>query len=265
MSTWLMPGVRRACATVVVTLIAASAWAGSGDARRDDACAMQARADATRYGRAHAIAPGMTLHVPERAGDTVLLENTSRHAVIVLDEDGEPFLRIGRKGVEANVRSRAWPTSGACARTTVDRGPSFLGTPGWLRVTRAPRFRWHDPRLARDDADASWRLPLLLGARSVELAGDSGRRPATTTVLRGHPVHTHDLAKLPIGRSTRDDVQRVLGAPDEHGADGSLVYRADAVRRTGRGTSAREDVVGTRSTTFRFDGDTLARICRERS
>lgn len=264
MSTWLLHGVRRACATVVVTLLAASTWAGSGDARRDDACAMQAREDATRDGRAHAIAPGVTFHVLDRAGDTVLLENTSRHAVIVLDEDGEPFLRIGRKGVEANVRSRAWPASGACARTTVDRGPSLVGTPGWQRVTHAPRFRWHDPRLARD-ADASWRIALLLGTRSVELAGDSGRRLATTTVLRGHPVHARDLAKLPIGRSTRDDVQRVLGAPDEQGADGSLVYRANAVRRTGNGIDAREEVVGTRSTTFRFDGDTLARICRERS
>ena len=47
--------------------------------------------------------------------------------------------------------------------------------------------------------------------------------------------------------------------------DGSLVYRAEAVRRTGTGIGARDEVVGTRRTTFRFDGDRLARICRERS
>lgn len=95
----------------------------------------------------------------------------------------------------------------------------------------------------------------------------AGARDApTTTVLRGHPVHAHDLAKLSIGHSTRADVERVLGAPDDHGADGSLVYRAAAVRRTGTGIDATEDVVGTRSTIFRFEGgDKLTRICRERS
>lgn len=108
-------------------------------------------------------------------------------------------------------------------------------------------------------------LGLLAVALALPLAAAGGRDERTTTVLRGHPVHARDLAKLPIGHSTRDDVQRVLGAPDERGADGSLVYRADAVRRTGTGTGASEAVVGTRSTTFRFDGDTLARICRERS
>lgn len=87
----------------------------------------------------------------------------------------------------------------------------------------------------------------------------------TTTVLRGHPVHARDLDKLSIGHSTRADVERVLGAPDEHGSDGSLVYRAAAVRRTGTGAGASEQVVGTRSTIFRFEGDTLTRICRERS
>ena len=63
---------------------------------------------------------------------------------------------------------------------------------------------------------------------------------------------------------------RLLGAPDERGPDGSLVYRADAVRRTDVGVAglqltAHEEVVSTRSTTFRFAGDVLERICRERS
>lgn len=108
-------------------------------------------------------------------------------------------------------------------------------------------------------------LGLLAFALALPLAAAGGRNEPTTTVLRGHPVHARDLDKLPIGHSTRDDVQRVLGAPDDHGADGSLVYRAEAVRRTGTGIGASESVVGTRSTIFRFDGDKLARICRERS
>lgn len=109
------------------------------------------------------------------------------------------------------------------------------------------------------------RFGLLLIALGLPLAVANGRQPSTTTLLRGHPVHGYDIAQLSIGHSTRDDVVHVLGDPDESGDDGSLVYRADAVRRTGTGIGASEEVVGTRSTTFRFDGDKLARICRERS
>lgn len=87
----------------------------------------------------------------------------------------------------------------------------------------------------------------------------------TTTTLRGHPVQARDLAKLSLGHSTRQDVERVLGAADAYGADGSLVYRATAVRRIGHGNGTVEHVVGTRSTIFCFIGDTLARVCGERS
>ena len=107
---------------------------------------------------------------------------------------------------------------------------------------------------------------LVAFALALPFAAAGARDAPTTTVLGGHPVHARDIAKLSIGHSTRADVERVLGAPDDRGADGSLVYRASAVRRTGTGIGAREDVVGTRSTIFRFEGgDRLTRICRERS
>ena len=108
-------------------------------------------------------------------------------------------------------------------------------------------------------------LGLLAFALAVPLVAIGERYQPTTTVLRGHPVDGRDLEKLSIGRSTPADVEGVLGAPDERDTDGSLVYRAEAVRRTGTGIGARDEVVGTRRTTFRFDGDRLARICRERS
>jgi hypothetical protein len=90
------------------------------------------------------------------------------------------------------------------------------------------------------------------------------------TVLTGHPVYTRDIAQLAIGQSTRDDVERLFGEPDERGDDGSLTYRATAVRRTGRsvvGWSLADaaEVVGQQSATFRFAGGVLSRICRTRS
>ena len=114
-----------------------------------------------------------------------------------------------------------------------------------------------------------FRVALILTAVAASLGG-LGCEQRTTTMLTGHAVRGSEVEQLAIGRSTRDDVVRVLGAPDERAADGSLVYRADAVRRTDVGignlqVTAREEVVSTRSTTFRFAGDVLQRICRERS
>jgi hypothetical protein len=105
---------------------------------------------------------------------------------------------------------------------------------------------------------------------AVAVLYGTGCEQRTTTVLTGHAVRGSDVNQLAIGRATRDDVVRVLGAPDERAADGSMVYRADAVRRTDVGLgglqiTAREEVVSQRSTTFRFAGDVLQRICRERS
>lgn len=113
------------------------------------------------------------------------------------------------------------------------------------------------------------RIRILLGmALLLPLATACEQR--TTTVLTGHAVHGRDVAKLAIGRSTRGEVEQLLGTPDERGPDGSLVYRAAAVRQTGHSIGgialpSSDQVVSTRSTTFRFDGEVLTRICRERS
>jgi len=89
------------------------------------------------------------------------------------------------------------------------------------------------------------------------------------TVLTGHPVHTRQVAKLSVGKSSQNQVEEAVGVPDEIGPDGSMVYRATAVRRTVRGggtTSAdAAEVVGQRTTTFRFENGVLTKICRTRS
>jgi hypothetical protein len=107
----------------------------------------------------------------------------------------------------------------------------------------------------------------------LPLLGACDRRPQAVdgmaTVLTGHPIHDRDVAKLAIGRSTAGDVEHLLGAPDEHGGDGSLTYRSTAVRRSlganGSGTADAAEVVGQRTVTFRFESGVLTRICRTRS
>lgn len=90
------------------------------------------------------------------------------------------------------------------------------------------------------------------------------------TMLSGHPVRGYEVEKLAIGKSTPQDVERVLGPPDERAPDGSLVYRATAVRRSGRSIAGftwnvSEEVVGEREATFRFTSGVLRQICRESS
>ncbi len=88
------------------------------------------------------------------------------------------------------------------------------------------------------------------------------------TTLTGHPVRPHEVANLTIGKSTPQDVERLLGPPDERAPDGSLVYRATALRRSGRSIAgftwnASEEVLSEREATFRFASGVLRQICRE--
>lgn len=122
------------------------------------------------------LAPGVRVRVLPGATPGLLIENDTRRLLTVLDGDGEPFLRIGRKGVEANVRSRAWRASGRRSSAVVDRGPTFMGAPYWQRVSRAASYGWIEPRLApRDAAEASvaWQVPVLLGTSELVLSGVS--------------------------------------------------------------------------------------------
>lgn len=110
----------------------------------------------------------------------------------------------------------------------------------------------------------------LLAALAASLALATGCERTSQTMLTGQAVRGSDLAKLTIGRSTAADVERILGAPDERGADGSLVYRATAVRRSFRSVAgvplgSSEQVVGSRTARFQFAGGVLQKVCRERS
>jgi hypothetical protein len=66
-------------------------------------------------------------------------------------------------------------------------------------------------------------------------------------------VRRVDLAKVVLQHTTPAEVEALYGAADEHGADGSLVYRAVTVQRHPE------------SVTFRFQDGVLARVCRARS
>jgi hypothetical protein len=117
-------------------------------------------------------ATGVRVRLLPGATPGLLVENVGRNPLTVLDAAGEPFLRVSRKGVEANVRSRAWLDS-ARASAAADHGPAFRGAASWQRVTRAPRYVWIDRRVltGEDGTRSAWQVPMLLGTTALTVSG----------------------------------------------------------------------------------------------
>ena len=89
---------------------------------------------------------GVALRAIEH-GDRLQLTNTSDHDVVVLGYDGEPYLRIGPRGVYENRRSPA--TYLNRTRLGTDRPPASADSsapPEWRRVNGGRTARWHDHR-----------------------------------------------------------------------------------------------------------------------
>jgi MYXO-CTERM domain-containing protein len=120
--------------------------------------------------------PGVLVQV--LPGELPGLIVTSSVPLTVLGQDGEPFLRFGPDGVEANERSSTWLLSGRAATEGTDPGEVDLdpdADPVWLAVSDGASFGWIDPRLAAPDqlpagtevpdggfaTLATWQLPLV--------------------------------------------------------------------------------------------------------
>jgi hypothetical protein len=110
----------------------------------------------------------------------MMVHNSDARPLVVYGVDGEPFLRLGPDGVEANLHSPTWRASGRAgvAAAAVDPG----GAPAWRRVAAVPRYSWIEPR-AGQPADAPgheprrWRVPMRLGDQPVEVTGEVVWRP----------------------------------------------------------------------------------------
>lgn len=66
-------------------------------------------------------------------------------------------------------------------------------------------------------------------------------------------LHSH----VTLGTTTPGDVERLFGAPDQRAEDGALVYESERTRKSGK--TERE------TTTFRFEGGVLNKVCQSRS
>jgi hypothetical protein len=131
---------------------------------------------------------GLTLRSVDLGGKLQLTNRTDTDAV-VLGYQGEPYLRIGPRGVYENVKSPAVFLN----RTTIPRAspPSSYdakAAPQWRKVSSSRTARWHDhrahwmggaapPQVSRDPGHShvvirAWQVPITYGTRQLRAVGD---------------------------------------------------------------------------------------------
>jgi hypothetical protein len=121
-------------------------------------------------------------------GTKVELTNHRRTDVVVLGYDGEPYLRVGPRGVFENERSPATYLNRA---TTITKKPPARAdadaAPEWQQVSSGTTARWHDhrahfmgtddpPEVARDPGTRRvvdhFEIPMRLGREAVVARGE---------------------------------------------------------------------------------------------
>jgi hypothetical protein len=131
--------------------------------------------------------PALTVRVVDN-GDRLELTNTGRTDVVVLGYDGEPYLRVGPRGVFENARSPARFLNRV--RRNPEPPPDSAdpaAPPQWRRVGSGDTVRWHDHRAhwmglqdppivqrAPDEGHLiqRFRIDLLVGDETVRVRGD---------------------------------------------------------------------------------------------
>jgi hypothetical protein len=123
------------------------------------------------------VAPGVRVHLLRGRTAGFLLQNSSGAELHVDGVDGEPFLRIGPNGVDANVRSRTWRMSARASDRRPAPAAGRTSLPDWQRVAAVPRFSWIDPRAQAPQATGSdavsWSIPLRLDGQSLAVRGET--------------------------------------------------------------------------------------------
>lgn len=137
--------------------------------------------------------PGLSVAVLPGRAPGLYMDNATGEPAVVMGSHGEPFLRIGRDGVEANERSPAWLAALRGQGQAPDQEPDPEADPVWTTVSDAPRYGWIEERGAYPDEEpppeqidratdlVTWTVPVLLGARPLEVQGVTTWMPLVTS------------------------------------------------------------------------------------
>jgi hypothetical protein len=142
--------------------------------------------------------PGLEVRLLD-LGRRVELVNNSPTEIVVLGYDGEPYLRIGPKGVYQNERSPATyvnKVAPAGSTTTLPPQADATATPSWTKISDGHSARWRDRRTRwegkappavrhaprSDHVVSQWTLPLTRGGTPLSVAGQITYVPGPSVV-----------------------------------------------------------------------------------
>jgi len=127
-----------AVATLLFTAVPASAHGVGG---------VQPRNYRTTLLRVDPAIAGVHLTVVD-LGDNLQLSNDTRHDVVVLGYAGEPYLRVGPRGVFENTRSPAtYLNRSRIPTSNPPKSANPAATPVWHKVSSGTTAIWHDHRV----------------------------------------------------------------------------------------------------------------------
>lgn len=158
---------------------------------------------------------GLTVQIHESLAPQIVLENRGEEPVVVLDERGAPFLRIGPGGVEANLASPSfYLTASPSDAVPIPEEVAAAGAAGktlpprWKRIARERSWGWFDRRIEVDELDAPhavveadrtaeigrWEIPLAVADERRALRGSFLYRPGARGHLRARIHGERELA-----------------------------------------------------------------------
>ena len=138
---------------------------------------------------------GLDVRLVQGPVPVVYVRNDRSEVLEVLGSADEPFLRVGPKGVFANVMSPTYYSAGALTIKEIPRWADATARPRWRRLSEQPAWAWLEYRAAvspemqqRDVLGSSphtiqrWSSPMTLGGEPLELQGRVRWVPPDTSV-----------------------------------------------------------------------------------
>ena len=199
---------RSPLAAVVAAAVVAVAIAGLVGVPAPPASAHTGDLATPIFERMSPTAPGIGVQIAYSANYELLVTNSGQHDITFLADSGEPFLRIGPKGVAANFASPTFYDSnvpeGLSAYPPQAR-PGADVAPIWRTVSVQPNWGWYDHRLhpagqylppevvkaGKVAVLGRWTVPFRLGDQAGQLEGRFEYDPPTgayTAVQKSSPT-----------------------------------------------------------------------------
>jgi hypothetical protein len=148
---------------------------------------------------------GVTLSVVD-LGDNLRLRNVSGRDVIVLGYDGEPYLRVGPRGVFENTRSPAtYLNRSRIPTSSPPKSADPAAAPVWREVSSGTTAIWHDHRahfMGSEDAPEVRREPSvrhLIDRWTVELRADGHTVRASGELVYVPPPSPWPFVAIAVG------------------------------------------------------------------